>query len=153
MNRVLVVEDEPDVGRGLKLVLESEGIPSEVVESAEKALETLRHCPFDVVVTDYKLKGMNGLDLLKRVKETWPSTRIVVITAFGTIEKAVEAMARGAFRYVTKPFQGDELVAVVKEAMEETSLVRELEELRAQLSREAGYGEIVTRDRQMLEIL
>jgi DNA-binding NtrC family response regulator len=153
MNRVLIVEDEPDVGRGLQLVLASESIPSEMVESAEQALQILRHSAFDVVVTDYKLKGMDGLDLLKRVKESWPSTRIVMITAFGTIEKAVEAMSKGAFRYVTKPFEASELVATVREALEETTLVRELEELRARLSCEAGYDEIVTHDRQMLRVI
>ncbi len=153
MNRVLIVDDEPDVCRGLKLVLESEGIRAETAPSAEEALETLRHSPFDVVVSDYKLGGMDGMELLKKIKNEWPSTGIVMITAFGSIEGAVEAMSSGAFHYVTKPFVAEDLVSTVREALEETHLVRELEDLREQLSKDVGFGEIITQDRQMLEIL
>ncbi|MBI2193396.1 MAG: sigma-54-dependent Fis family transcriptional regulator [Planctomycetes bacterium] len=153
MNRVLIVEDEPDVGRGILLVLEAEGIRAETVGSAEEALVRIQHSAFDVLVTDYKLGRMDGIELLKRVKVAWPSTRIVVITAFGTIEKAVEAMSHGATRYLTKPFQAAELVSTVQEALEETTLAHQLEELRERLAQEAGYGDIITRDRQMLEVL
>ncbi|MGC4120736.1 MAG: sigma-54 dependent transcriptional regulator [Myxococcales bacterium] len=115
--RVLVVDDDAAVSRVLGALLTQAGIPATIAASGEQALAVLAAQPVDVVVTDLKMPGMSGLDLLSKVQEQWPETPVVLITAHGTVATAVEAMKKGAADFVQKPFERDEILYVVKKAL------------------------------------
>ncbi|MEK6777062.1 MAG: sigma-54 dependent transcriptional regulator [bacterium] len=149
---VLIVDDESDVRRGLQLILGKKNFDVKGAASSEEALELLRHSHFDFVITDIKMGGMHGIELLKKVKEKWPRTEVIVITGFGTIETAVEAMRLGAYHYITKPFNNDEVTLTLQRAAHEQELENELDRLRSQVQGPQGFHKIIGRDRQMLEI-
>jgi two-component system response regulator AtoC len=115
--RVLVVDDDAAVSRVLGALLKQAGIEATIASSGEQALAVLAAQPVDVVVTDLKMPGMSGLDLLGKTQEQWPETPVVLITAHGTVATAVEAMKRGAADFVQKPFERDEILYVVKKAL------------------------------------
>jgi len=106
---VLVLDDEPIVGERLKEFLESKGLNVETLTDSNKAIERIKEKTFDVVVTDYKMEGPTGLDVLKSINEVSPSTQVIVITAYGTIERIRESQALRAFEFVNKPFQLTEI--------------------------------------------
>ncbi|HEY3452002.1 MAG TPA: sigma-54 dependent transcriptional regulator [Myxococcales bacterium] len=115
--KVLVVDDDSAVSRVLGALLTQAGIQATLASSGEQALAVLAAQPVDVVVTDLKMPGMSGLDLLGKVQEQWPETPVVLITAHGTVATAVEAMKKGAADFVQKPFERDEILYVVKKAL------------------------------------
>lgn len=114
--RVMVLDDEPIVGERLKPVLERAGFDVEVFTESESALKRIGETTFSVIVTDLKMKGPSGMDILRFVKETAPQTAVVVITGYATIETHREAEAHGAFHFVAKPFKMQELVLLVTRA-------------------------------------
>src|SRR6516225_6327454 len=101
---VLVVDDDPAVGKVLGALLTQAEIENRFVSSAAQALQALQERPFDVLVTDLRMPGMDGLELLRRVNAAWPETAVVMLTAHGTVPMAVEAMKAGAADFVLKPF-------------------------------------------------
>ncbi|MGA9752435.1 MAG: response regulator [Acidobacteriota bacterium] len=113
---VMVLDDEPIVGDRLKPVLEREGFEVEVFTESEKALERLKERSFHVLVTDMKMKGPSGMDLLRFIKEKAPTTQVIVITGYATIETSHEAQALGAFQFIAKPFKMKELAKLVGKA-------------------------------------
>lgn len=120
--RVLVVDDQRNMRATTALLLRAEGFEVAEAASGDEALEVLGRQPFDVMLTDLKMEPMDGLALLKRALEGGPPTQVIVMTAYGSIETAVEAMRRGAYDYVTKPFKEGELVHRVERAMERARL-------------------------------
>jgi two-component system, NtrC family, response regulator AtoC len=114
---VLIVDDDPAVGRVLGALLQQAGISQRTVRTAAAALEELGRAFFDLVVTDLRMPGMDGLALLAKVREAYPETPVVVMTAHGTIPLAVEAMKAGAADFVTKPFDRDEILYAVRKAL------------------------------------
>ncbi|MEM9167003.1 MAG: sigma-54 dependent transcriptional regulator [Planctomycetota bacterium] len=128
---VLVVDDKEMMRDSVSSTLRRAGFAVTAAESAEGALAAFVTKRPDVIVTDLKMPDQTGLDLLASVREVDQDLPVVLMTAFGTIETAVEAMKLGAFDYVTKPFQGDEMVITVKRACRHVALVRENEVLRA----------------------
>ncbi len=148
--RVLVVEDEEKLRRVIELQLRSEGFE---VDQAGTAEEGLRLAPSaDVVLTDLRLPGMDGLELLARLREQHLTAPVIVMTAFGSIEKAVEAMKSGAENFVPKPFSLDHLLAVVNNAFANRALREENRQLKAELSSRYQFGNIVGRSPAMREI-
>jgi DNA-binding NtrC family response regulator len=119
---VLVIDDDEEMCRLIAEVLKKEGFS--VVTSADslQAAKILRREEFDVIVTDLQMKGLKGTDLLEEATKATPLTPVIIITAFGTIESAIQAMKMGAFDYITKPFDKEELVLVVKKAVENRAL-------------------------------
>jgi DNA-binding NtrC family response regulator len=115
--RVLVVEDDAAVRHVLLALLEQEGFSPQPAESAERALEQLRSGPFDLVVTDLRLGGMDGMQLLRQVAREWPEIPVVMLTAHGTVEGAVEAMKAGAADYMLKPFDREEVLYTVRKTL------------------------------------
>ena len=99
-------------------VLKGEGFSVLTMDDSLEASKILKKEEFDVIVTDLKMKGLKGLDLLEEAKKVAPLTPVIIITAFGTIESAIKAMKMGAYDYITKPFQMDELVLTVRKALE-----------------------------------
>jgi DNA-binding NtrC family response regulator len=114
---VLLVDDDPAVGKVLGALLRQEQIESREVHSAPLALAALELEPFDVVVTDLRMPEMDGLQLLAKIFERWPEQAVIMLTAHGTVSAAVEAMKLGARDFLVKPFNGDEVVTVVRRAL------------------------------------
>ena len=131
--RVLVVDDEPHQRDILQMILEGEGYEATVAGNARQAMDEARSGPFDVVLTDLKMPDKSGIELLSELQKTQPGVCVVLMTAHGSIDSAVEAMRRGAFDYLTKPLERDELLLVLKRALERTRLVRENRMLHEQL--------------------
>jgi DNA-binding NtrC family response regulator len=114
---VLIVEDDAAVAKVLQAGVTGEGIAAECVSSAEEALRVLQLRPFDVVLSDVAMPGASGLTLLSTMHQKWPDTPVIMLTAHGTVRMAVEAMREGAMDFLTKPFDIDEVVAVVRRAL------------------------------------
>jgi DNA-binding NtrC family response regulator len=131
--RVLVVDDEPHQRDILQMILEGEGYDATVAGNARQAMDEARSGSFDVVLTDLKMPDKSGIELLGELQKTQPGVCVVLMTAHGSIDSAVEAMRRGAFDYLTKPLERDELLLVLKRALERTRLVRENRMLHEQL--------------------
>jgi two-component system response regulator HydG len=133
---VLVVDDEPPIVDSLQKILERESLRVLTAGSGGEALEILRREPVSVLLTDLMMPGMSGMDLLRASKSVAPETETVLMTAYGTVENAVEAMKQGAYDFVTKPIKRAHLVRVIGKAIEKRSLVQENRSLRAQLAAE-----------------
>jgi DNA-binding NtrC family response regulator len=102
--KVLVLDDEPIVGRRLQPALAKVGCDVEVFDAPRPALERIATTRFDVVVTDIRMEEIDGLEVLEKVLARWPETRVIMITGYATVEVAREAMAKGAFDFIAKPF-------------------------------------------------
>ncbi len=149
-NSILVVEDEDKLRRVLQLQLESGGFAVLQASTAEDGLKLSDQA--DLVLTDLKLPGMDGLELLASLRRQNSTTPVIVMTAYGTVEKAVEAMKAGAADFVMKPFSLDHLMAVIEKALEMRSLRAENRELREALGRRYEFGNIIGRSPAMQEI-
>ncbi|MBI4683497.1 MAG: sigma-54-dependent Fis family transcriptional regulator [Nitrospirae bacterium] len=130
---ILVVDDEKSMREILEIFLKSEGYTVSVAENGEKAIEAVKKDIFDLIITDMKMPKVSGLELLKNVKQITPCTAVVIITAFGTTESAVEAMKLGAYDYIQKPFQMVDIRLVVKNAIEKQKLQKDVSILKQQL--------------------
>ena len=133
VEKILVVDDEVLMRNFLIEALKRKGLEAMAAENGSKALALLNEQSFDLVITDMKMPGMTGMDVLKAVKEISPRTLVIVITAFGTIENAVEAMQKGAFHYLIKPFSLESLMANIEKASQHLALVEENTYLREQV--------------------
>ncbi|HWQ54746.1 MAG TPA: sigma-54 dependent transcriptional regulator [Bryobacteraceae bacterium] len=151
--RILVVDDDESLRWVTQVQLQQAGYDVAAADDGERALELLRDAPFDLVVTDLRMPGISGLDLLKNVRAEFPETSVIVMTAFGTVETAVEAMKAGAFDYVTKPVNPDELKLAAGRALEHVALREEVRSLRASLDRKYGFENILGRSSTLLQVL
>ncbi|MEJ2031449.1 MAG: response regulator [Deltaproteobacteria bacterium] len=115
--RLLVVDDEPIVGKRLQQVFSKMGLEVEVFTSAMPALTAMAERPFDVVVTDLKMEGMDGMEVLARVKRSNPETRVIIITGYAEQETAKAAFNQGVFDFIAKPFRLDDLKRVIERAL------------------------------------
>ena len=113
---VMVLDDEPIVGDRLKPVLEKEGFSVEVFTDSTQAIDCLKNKKFSVLVTDMKMQGPSGMDVLRFVKEVSPSTQVIVITGYATIETNYEAQVLGACHFIAKPFKMKDLAKLVSKA-------------------------------------
>ena len=123
--RILVVDDELSMREFLSILLEREGYKVETAGNAEDGLRLMDSCFFDVVLSDIQMPGLNGIQLLERIKQVSPETSVLMITAFSAAEQAVEAMKLGAYDYISKPFKIEEIKQLVKNALEKQGLKRE----------------------------
>jgi DNA-binding NtrC family response regulator len=127
---VLIVDDEPDMLHLLKRSLEPElNCRVETAATGQEGLQLLGHTAIDLVLADIKMPGMNGLELLQQIKQDYPQQTVVMMTAFGQIETAVEAMRSGAYDFITKPFEHDALVLRLDKALERSRLIQENRQL------------------------
>jgi DNA-binding NtrC family response regulator len=140
---ILVVDNERNLLVAFRDVLEEEGYRVETAENGEEALEKFQHTPFQIVITDLKMPQMNGLDLLREIKSDSAGTCVMVMTAFGTVETAVEAMRLGAYDYILKPFSPEAAVQAVHRAVEYLSLRLRVSDLENELARAHIFGDIV----------
>jgi DNA-binding NtrC family response regulator len=153
MSTILIVEDEPKLRRLLELDLSEEGHRVLAAPDAEQGLKILRQETIELVVTDLKLPGMDGLEFLHAVKRTNAALPVVVMTAYGTVETAVEAMKAGASDYVLKPFSLAEMKMVIQKELDVRRLREENRTLREALGHKYAHPNVVTRSAKMQEVL
>ncbi|MGB6200115.1 MAG: sigma-54 dependent transcriptional regulator [Candidatus Acidiferrales bacterium] len=153
MSTILIVEDEPKLRRLLELDLSEEGHRVLAASDGEQGLKLLRQESVDIVVTDLKMPGMDGLEFLHAVKRTNAALPVVVMTAYGTIETAVEAMKAGASDYVLKPFSLAEMKMVIQKELDVRRLREENRTLREALGHKYTHPNVVTRSAKMQEVL
>jgi len=152
--KILVVEDQDAMRESLTIAFKDEGYQVECVENGELALKKINdNYSYDLVVTDLKMKGVDGLQVLKAVKSSSPSTEVVMITAYGTISTAVEAIREGAYDYVTKPFRHHEILKVAKKAIEKKNLKERVRYLEDEVKDKYKYEGIIGNSRAMLDVL
>lgn len=142
---ILIIDDEKNYLLVLQTLLEDEGYTVTALSDPETALAFLQKSEVDVVVTDMKMPRITGLDVLERVKKQWPYTPVLIMTAFGTIESAVETMKYGAFDYITKPFSNDELLLSIHNAVELAQAHREYKLLQEAMQERFGLHTIIGR--------
>src|SRR2546427_8145098 len=150
--RVLVVDDERSMRELLAIMLKQAGHEVTLAEGGEQAVEVLKSEAFDLVITDLRMRKVDGLAVLRAVKEHSPHTVVLVVTAYASTETAVEAMKLGAYDYLTKPFKLDEIRVTIANALERKRLVDENQALPTQLRRERGFESFIGKSRQMLDI-
>src|SRR5947209_14347117 len=153
MSNILIVEDEPRMRRLLEISLGEDGHTIQTAEDAETGLKHLRRETVDLVLTDLKLPGMSGLEFLQEAKRFNPGLPIVVMTAYGSVETAVDAMKAGASDYVLKPFTMAEMKLVIRKELDVQKVRDENRSLREALGKRYHYQNIVARSSKMQEVL
>lgn len=151
--RILVVDDDPSLRRVLQAQLEEEGYEVAAAASAQETESILQLRSLDLVITDLKMPGMSGLELLRHIRSQYPQTIVIMLTAFGTVDTAVEAMKAGAYDYLTKPVHSDEMLVVVRRALDHVRLVEQVRSLRLSLNQKYGFENILGRSPALLEVL
>lgn len=146
---VLVVDDELNIRTALAKILEKAGHKVLAAESGDQALGRLHETTFDVVLTDLKMVGTGGMDVLRAVKQGQPEAEVILLTAYGTIDSAVEAIKIGAYDYLTKPTDPERLVHVVAKALEHKALRDEVRQLRERVAVREAFEQIVGRSVRM----
>ncbi len=151
--RVLVVDDDESLRRVTQVQLEQAGFHATTAADGFEALSMLQKSVPDLVITDLKMPRMSGMDLLRRIRTDYPDVLVVMLTAFGTVESAVEAMKAGAYDYLTKPVHADELELVARRSLEHLQLVEENRALRSSLDAKYGFENIAGRSNSLLYVL
>lgn len=150
---ILLVDDEPLMRLSMMDALEAVGCDVQAVPTGTEGIEAIREKTFDVVITDLRLPGVDGLTVLQAAKDKEPQTEVLVITAHGSVETAVEAMKLGAFDYITKPFQMDELLLIVERVGGMITLRRENQDLKHQLEDRFCFNGILGANSRMRAVL
>jgi two-component system response regulator PilR (NtrC family) len=152
MPRILIVDDEPTILNLLNKILIGQGYDATPTSNGEKALQLLQAESFDLMISDINMTPINGMELLRKVSKEWPDMGVIMLTAYGTVSTAVEAMKEGAFDYVTKPFKLDELVLTVQRALEYHNAITENKDLKARLEHKEHLDGIVAESPGMRKV-
>src|ERR1700704_1477544 len=150
--RILVVDDDSDTTHGLRLHLSEEGYAVDTATNGAEALDLFDAGAHHLAICDLQLPDMDGLSLLRHMKDAKPSTEVIVVTGYGSVQTAVEATKAGAFYFVEKPFDFEELLPLVEKALERRELMAETESMRRQLSTRAEYFNIIGSSKPMQTI-
>ncbi|MCX8030562.1 MAG: sigma-54 dependent transcriptional regulator [Thermodesulfovibrionales bacterium] len=152
--KILIVDDEKDICNALEFILSRENYEVKVATSGEKAIQMINKENYDVVITDLKMGKIDGMEVLKHTKQVSPDTAVIIITAFGSIESAVEAMKTGANDYIIKPFYNEEIILTVKKNIEQKKLIKENLAYKQQLTyHRISYKNIIANSLSMQEVL
>jgi two-component system response regulator PilR (NtrC family) len=149
---ILVVDDEESMREFLTIMLHREGYEVDAAADGVQAVARLKDQGYDLVISDIKMPRFNGLELLSHIKERFPETVVIMITAFSTTEEAVEAMKQGAYDYITKPFKNEEIRLIVQNALERKVLRQENIELKKELGRRYSFGGLIGKSKGMQEV-
>jgi two-component system NtrC family response regulator len=152
METILIVDDEKNYLPILSAVLEEEGFETLTANSGQEALEVLNNSDVDLVLTDMKMPFMDGIELLERVKNKDSNLPVIMMTAHGTVDKAVEAMQKGAYNYILKPFDNERLVLYVNKAITMYRLVKENRRLRTAVESQYSFGNIIGKSKGMQDV-
>jgi DNA-binding NtrC family response regulator len=150
--KILVVDDEEIVLKSCRKILERGGHQVSTSLSGQEAFDLMEKEPFDIVITDMKMPGIDGIEVLKKVREKYPDVVVIVITGYSTVQSAVQAMKLGAFDYIPKPFTPDEVLVVIEKAMEKKSLIHENIYLRKELEAKYGFDNIIGNSTRMQDV-
>lgn len=153
MGRILIVEDDEGLRHLTQVQLERSGHQTLVAVDVAEAQATLRAEPFDLVISDLNLPDLSGIDLLKHIRCEYPETAVVIMTAYGTIESAVEAMRLGGYDYITKPVHPDALKLLVSRALERRNLIDEVRLLRSTVKQKYGFENIIGQSPGLMRVL
>ena len=151
--RILVVDDDDSLRRVLEVQLQQMGYRVNTAKNGEAALAQLRDSPHDLILTDLRMPGVSGLDLLKNIRAAHPETVVIMLTAYGSVDTAVEAMRAGAYDYLTKPVHQEELALIIKRALDHLRLLEEVRSLRSSLDQKYGFENIIGRSDALLSVL
>lgn len=151
--KILLVEDEDLARKNLERILSKEGYQVVSTGKGERALDLLHEQEFDLVLTDLKMKKVDGMQVLRESKNLSPSTEVIMITAYATVDSAVEAMKEGAYYYLAKPYNIEEVRKIVREALIKRDLTLENQALKAALDKNKDAPEIIGKSREMTEVL
>jgi DNA-binding NtrC family response regulator len=150
--RLIVADDEESMRFYLKRSLSRRGYEVETFESGDQAIEGCEARRFDVAVVDLKMPGADGIEVLSRIRAADPEALVIIMTAYGTIRSAVDAMRQGAFDYITKPFEIDELLLLIERALAQRATLRENRELRRIIDNRKAYGGLIGQSPAMLAV-
>jgi two-component system response regulator AtoC len=152
MRRVLIVDDEENIRLVLRTLLKKQGYEVAMAEEGEGALAALESFDPDVILTDVRMPRMGGLDLLAALKQRQHPATVIVMSAYGNIDLAIDAMKAGAYDYVSKPFKPDEVVLALRKAEERETLRRENRVLKEQIRKESQFESILGKSQSMIDI-
>jgi two-component system response regulator GlrR len=153
MEKILVVDDDTNILKVIKMRLEAEGYQVTTAGQAKTALDLAKEDVYDFALVDLKLNGVNGIQLMENLHQINPEMPIIILTAYGTIKSAVEAMRKGAYSYLTKPFNYDELLLQTKNCLEKTKLTKEIKSLKKMVKDRYGFDDIIGRSDKMEKVL
>jgi two-component system, NtrC family, response regulator len=152
MDTILVVDDEKNYLLVMETLLTGAGYEVLTVDSGEEALEQTRRNDLDLMITDMKMPRMSGIELMEQLKQVYPDLPVIMMTAYGTVEKAVEAMKKGAFDYILKPFKNEELLLTIRKALDLRHLLTENRRLKHDLEQRYRFENIVGNSKIMQSI-
>jgi two-component system, NtrC family, response regulator AtoC len=154
MEKILIVDDEPFIRENLERILAEDGYAPISTDNAEGAIRQVGEQEIDLVLLDLNLGSQSGLEVLKALREIDPQVLVIIITGYGTVESAVEALKMGAYDYIKKPFKADAIRLIVKLALETQSLRRELRRLRRDSAgkEQLDSGDMIGSSEEMLQV-
>lgn len=150
--RILIADDEKAIRESLKMVLEEEGYSTEIAQDGYEALEKIKLVDFDLVITDIKMPNLDGIELMNQASQISPNTFFILMTAYASVKTAVDAMRAGAFDYLIKPIEFDDILIRVKRLIDFRKISLENKLLRQRVSLEAGYQNIIGKSPAMKEV-
>lgn len=150
--KILIIDDDTNILEVIQMRLRALGYHVTAAKDSKEAREALSAAPFNLVILDLRLAEENGIQLMEEIIGGNPMLPVIILTAHGSIESAVEAMSKGAYSYITKPFNNEELSILIKNALEKQRLTREIEQLRSKLDGQHNFKNIVTQNKKMQEI-
>jgi DNA-binding NtrC family response regulator len=151
--KIIIADDDKNLRMVLKNELADAGFDVYEADNGKKTIDMLKKDEYDVLILDLNMPNLNGLDVLKKIKKLEITTETIILTAHATVSTAVEAMKLGAYDFITKPFQIEELLAITEKAYEKKNLVRENLLLKSHIKRQTTAQDIITKNPQMLELL
>src|SRR6267154_2222674 len=150
---VLIIDDEEEIRESIELLLTSEGLSTETATTGEEGLKKIEDNLYDAVLLDLMLPGKSGMDVQKDIRRVDPTLPVIIITAIGALETAVTAIKEGSFDYVTKPWNNEKLVVIVRNAVKQRQLMSENMQLRRALKERFGYSNIIGKSEKILKVL
>jgi DNA-binding NtrC family response regulator len=150
--QILIIEDEQIARKNLEHILVKEGYKVTAVDSGTKGLALIKSKPFDLIITDYKMKKINGMQILENSRELQPLTEVIMITGYATVDNAVTAMREGAYHYIAKPYKIDEVRKIIREALLKRALQVENKALRQAMDKEVRMPQIIGNSPAMQEV-
>lgn len=151
--KILIVDDEPDICRALEFLLKRENYDVITVNSGEDAVARIKEDSFDIVITDLKMGKMDGMAVLEKAKELSPETAVIMMTAFASIESAIDAMKKGAVDYIVKPFLNEEIRMTLKKILDQKKIMIENAALKQQVSQHMACRDFVANSDSMMKII
>jgi len=151
-HRILIIEDDKRLREVLKKILNREGFDVEISGDGASGITEMKQDFFDIALTDLKMPGIDGMEVLKAIKKISPQTYVIIMTAYGTIDSAVAAIKNGAFDYITKPFKTEEILIVTKKALEDRALRKKIEYLTEQVEQRYKFDNIIGKSKAMQDV-